>query len=144
VINEQYYQTRKTSIHRVLKFLVTGGFAASIEYFSFFAFIHFFDQQIIISNITSFMLGFITSFLLNKQWVFKSKGDIRRQLAIYLSLALLNLTISTFLIWFLNNNLLINALIAKLVVMVVIATWNYFLFSKIIFIDRSKKTDNTV
>ncbi|MDB5177132.1 MAG: hypothetical protein JWN75_800 [Candidatus Saccharibacteria bacterium] len=129
---------QKKTFYKITKFLVSGGTAALIEYSSFFALIHYFQELLIMSNIVSFALGLLASFLLNKQWVFKERGDTRRQLLLYFSLALLNLLLSSLLIWLLVNTVGMPAVIAKLFIMAVIATWNYVIFSKLIFINRSK------
>lgn len=138
VIKTNMSPMQKKTFYKITKFLVSGGTAALIEYSSFFALIHYFQELLIMSNIVSFALGLLASFLLNKQWVFKERGDTRRQLLLYFSLALLNLLLSSLLIWLLVNTVGMPAVIAKLFIMAVIATWNYVIFSKLIFINRSK------
>lgn len=118
--------------HKVFKFLISGGLAAATEYGSFLLFI--LALPLVAANALSFMMGLIVSFSLNRSWVFGSKGNTKKKFAQYFLLALINLTLGSLIILALVTAG-IPALIAKVVVMLLIATWNYLIFSKIIFKD---------
>jgi len=93
------------------------------------------EQYILVIQAVSFLAGFVVSFTLNKTWVFSSKNSGRtyHELWKYAVLATANLVISGLFIWLLVDVYDQSAYISKLVVMVVIAAWNYFIFQKIIF-----------
>lgn len=118
--------------HRIIKFIVSGGSAAAIEYGAFVA-LTFLLLPVVAANVLSFICGLIVSFTLNKAWVFSSKGKGGRQFALYLGLALTNMLLSSILIFLLVEQLHILSYIAKIIVMGMVAIWNYGLFSRIIF-----------
>lgn len=118
--------------HKVFKFLISGGLAAATEYGSFLIFI--LALPVVPANALSFMLGLVVSFSLNRSWVFVSKGNTKKKFAQYFLLALINLTLGSLLIFTLTT-MGTFALIAKIIVMLLIASWNYLIFSKLIFKD---------
>jgi putative flippase GtrA len=123
-------------IPRPLKFLLAGGSAAIVEYFLFVLLLALTEKKyVLLIQAISFSGGFIVSFTCNKLWVFSSgqSGKTYHELGKYAVLATVNLVISGFLLWLLVENLLQNTYVSKLIVMVVIAVWNYFIFQKIIF-----------
>ena len=123
---------------KVIKFLISGGTAASVEYILFIVLTMLLQNKaIFLSNSVSFLGGLVVSFLLNKYWVFKSSKKVSSEFGHYFILAMVNLLISNFLIATLIS-LHIVPYIAKLITMAMIAAWNYFIFQGLIFKDNSK------
>lgn len=119
---------------KLLKFLLSGGSAAIVEYITFLVLnVLLTTYWVILSQIVSFLFGFIVSFFLNKTWVFQASGNTKSQLVKYVILAAINLILTSFVIWLLVNKLQIPGWIAKVIVMGMVAIWNYVLFSRIIF-----------
>jgi len=129
-----------TNYKKILKFLISGITAATVEYSIFLALLGFANATLITAQTLSFTVGFIISFLLNKKWVFKSKGSIFVELPKYLILALINILLSNVAMWLLVDMLHIKNWLAKALVMAAVASWNYFIFQKIIF--RNHSLDN--
>lgn len=124
------------AVPRPVKFLISGGTAAFVEYVVFLGFVAIGGQAyLLLIQAASFLSGFLVSFTLNKSWVFSSKnsGKTYHELWKYTVLAFVNLVISALFLWFLVDILAQNIYISKIVVMVTIAVWNYFIFQKIIF-----------
>jgi putative flippase GtrA len=121
--------------HKIIKFIISGGLAAVTEYSIFIVLYTFVTQEssLIICQTISFLAGFIVSFLLNKHWVFSSTGKARDELVRYGILAIINLVLTNILIWLFINGFGINYWISKLCIMAMVATWNYVIFSKLIF-----------
>lgn len=127
---------KDADVRRVIRFLVSGGSAASVEYLSFFMIIRLAgSDSLVLPNALSFALGLLVSYLLNRRWVFRSKRSTGPQFIKYSSLAVTNLAISTILVATLASVVGINPFLAKLVAMALVATWNYFIFSKYLFND---------
>lgn len=60
--------------HRFLRFLISGGSAAAVEYASFFILQTTLGLEwLLASQSLSFVCGFVISFLLNRHWVFRSE-----------------------------------------------------------------------
>lgn len=120
----------------ILKFLMSGGVAAATEYVVFLV-LHEIGLPLFIANAFSFMCGLVVSFTLNKQWVFAKKGGGSRQFTMYFTLACINLLISSGLLSLLVHGFNMLPSIAKLGTMILIASWNYIIYQKVIF----KKTN---
>lgn len=127
---------KKLKTGRIIRFVISGGSAAIIEYGTFLLLSLALHTNVLVANSISFLCGLITSFLLNKHWVFGSKNAAHKEFVHYFILAIVNLCISTGLVWFMVN-IHIPSFVAKLIAMVIIAIWNYFIFSRLIF----KSTD---
>lgn len=120
--------------HRLLRFLISGGSAAAIEYAVFIALQLALGQKWLFANQSlSFICGFVVSFLLNRHWVFQSDGDAREELLKYGVVAAINLTASNGIIFLLTVPASMHPLIAKLLIMGMVAAWNYLIFSKLVF-----------
>lgn len=122
---------------RILKYLITGGSAALVEFGLFILLVHT-GLPLVLSNVISFSAGFITSFLMNRQWVFKANGRTVRQLSLYGILAAANVVLSSSIIYILTSHASVIPSIAKVMTMGLIVLWNYILFSKVIFAERNK------
>lgn len=119
---------------RLLKFLTTGGLAAGVEYAVYILLQLVMGTSILfIPQTISFLAGFLVSFSLNKNWVFANKRDTKRQLLKYSLLAGINLVLSNLMLWLFVDVIDLNQYLAKFIVMGMVATWNYFIFSKLIF-----------
>ncbi|MDB5180431.1 MAG: hypothetical protein JWO54_189 [Candidatus Saccharibacteria bacterium] len=129
------FERHKELIVRLTKFLLSGGTAALVEYVVFLLLQHFM-VGLLIANSISFLCGFVVSFILNRSWVFSSNGAVKKQLGSYTILAGINFLISNGVLWLLVEALNIPSPVAKLFTMVMIACWNYVLFSKIIFKNK--------
>lgn len=120
------------NIQRLLKFILAGGTAAAVEY-GVFLLLHYQNVRLLIANSASFSAGLFVSFTINRLWVFQSKSYIRKQFTAYCVLAIINLAVSNAFIAMLVDMLDVLPSIAKFLTMVIIAAWNYVLFSRLIF-----------
>jgi putative flippase GtrA len=121
-------------ISRVIKFLISGGAAALLEFSIFILLINLTNKELLVmSQSVSFLSGFILSFILQKIWVFESKGSVSGELVKYGLLAAINLVLSSLLIWALVDLLGVDSSLGKIIVMGMVAAWNYMIFQKIIF-----------
>ncbi len=123
--------------HRFLRFLISGGSAAAVEYAAFFILqITLGPDWLPASQSLSFACGFVVSFLLNRHWVFRSDGHMGRELMKYGTVAAMNLVLGSVAIVLMVGPAGIHPLIAKFLVMGMIAAWNYLIFSLLVFSKR--------
>ena len=119
---------------RIIKFLISGLAAATVEYIVFIVLQQHVDgDKIVISQSVSFLSGFVLSFSLNKFWVFKSEGGLGDELLRYISLLLINLMATNIIIHALINYTHLDDWVAKIIVMIMVAAWNYVIFQKLVF-----------
>lgn len=120
---------------KLLKFLVAGGTAFSIEYGGFLALKYGLTVDTALAGLTSFAAGLLTSFALNRNWSFKSDNfhkSAHVQLVLYGLLAAVNAAISTGAVVLLER-LGLAAAAGKIVIMAAIMAWNYLIFRHVIF-----------
>lgn len=119
---------------RIFRFLLSGGSAAAAEYLSFLTLQACLGTgALLVSQSSSFACGLVVSFLLNRHWVFRSTGTWTRELARFSVLAAINLALGNIVISVLVVSAGLHPLVAKVGVMVMIAFWNYAIFSRLVF-----------
>lgn len=122
----------KSQPTRVIRFLISGGTAAAVEYMLFSMIIFSLGSGTLhVAQTISFIAGLLVSFSLNNVWVFNAQGDTKKIFLKYIILAAINLLIGNILITI--GSQLIPVYVAKLLVMAIIAIWNYVIFQKFIF-----------
>ena len=131
---------------KIIRFLVSGASAAGVEYASFLLLQNLTAQKnLFLSQTVSFLCGFVVSFLLNKYWVFKSDQSSKSELAKYAVLAGINLVLTNVVIHLLADQMHVVQWLSKLIVMGMVAAWNYVIFSRLIFgRNVSKSTSEKV
>lgn len=120
-----------------LTFLVCGGISALVELASFLALKGLFDS-IYWPSLISFSLGLVASFLLNKYVVFGSRAGRKKfasEVAMFIVLGIINSQISAWLTTGLVS-LMGREVVAKIITMAFVATWNYLVMSRLIFRNK--------
>lgn len=125
------FMNYKTLI-QLMKYLTSGTLSFLLDYIFFYILLGVFKTWYIPSN-ASMIVGFATSFFLNRVWSFDSKDNILKQLLLYTALFLFNLGAHNVLMYLLSDILYISPLISKAVVMGTIAAWNFVVFKKVVY-----------
>lgn len=134
---------RSQQLGKLLRFAVVGSFNTLLDFALLFLFVYVFGLNQYLGNVLSTGICLVISFLLNRQWTFRSGGDQRRQFVLFLIVTLVGLWgVQTALIWIVERLLggwlegpLLLA-VAKLVATVGSLTWNYLLYDRIVFKDQ--------
>lgn len=118
---------------RRVRFLIVGGGSACFE-FLVFNVAYRLGAPAVGANAVSFVAVLFISFLGNRPWSFSGEHTYsgRSQFAAYLTLALINVSITSGLIHLLVSHG-VRAWIAKLGCMGLVTTWNYLLLNRLIF-----------
>lgn len=129
----------------VAKYALVGGTSFLFEYSTFIFALNRLHLGVLAANTISFCVGLITSFSAQRYWTFshpesKYNKRIHHQFALYLVLAIVNFAISTLMVlaivWLTHNKLL-----AKLLSVIVVALWNYFVMRQKIFTIEQANSD---
>lgn len=125
---------------KVLKFLVAGGLAAITELLVYVLFNYAYgNKYIAIAQTFSYLCGFIVSFTLQRNWAFNSDGRVKSDLVKYIVLALANIILTNLVLYLLIEAVNLDVNISKLIVMTLVAMWNYFILSRLIFKSLKEK-----
>ena len=93
-------EARETGI-QLLKYGVIGVLNTLITLVTFYLLNTRLGLSYGISNVTGYVLGVINSFLWNRNWVFKTKNDFKRELALFVIGFLICLALQLFVSWIL-------------------------------------------
>ena len=121
----------KNNIIQFSKYIIIGGTSALCELLLFTIF-EVLGIGIFISNISAVVIATVINYLLNKFWAFKSQKGSIKNLVLYISLFIFNITFSSQFIIFLSNAGF-KSIVAKFISMILITCWNFVLYKKIIF-----------
>ncbi len=123
------YKFLKTNNLQIIRFLISGVIASTINYLVYLSFYSFF-KNIIFASVCGYLIGLLVSFIFAKIWVFqkKSKLPIVKSFSLFCLIYFLGGIEMTLIIIFLNN-LFINYKIAW-IFGVCIAALNNYLGSK--------------
>ena len=87
-----------------------------------------------LSNVAGFSVAVCSNFLLNKYWTFENMSDSYLiQFSIFLTTAMVGLSINHFTLYFIHNNLRVGFYWAKLVAIGVVMFWNFGISNFVIF-----------
>lgn len=124
--------------HRTVKFVLGGGVSAATEFLTFLIFKGL--MSTFWAALLSFCCGLAVSYVLNSRVVFaalekRDRKQASKQFAQFLVLAGANAFISSTAVSLLRDPLG-SAVMAKVLMMVLVATWNYFIMKLYIFSDH--------
>ncbi len=126
------------------RFIVVGGANTAIDFGVLFL-LKMLGVPVLGANIISTTVAFIFSFFANKKYTFKTTDtDIKREMSLFVAVTLSGLWIlqsivihiTTPLFGTILNDENLSLFAAKLLATAVSMTWNYILYSKLVFIKR--------
>lgn len=118
---------------QIYRYLVTGFCSAAMEFSLIFVFRDVAGLSVILSNSIALTIVFWFNFLMNRIWSFKSRANLKRQLAMYLVLFVFNLGASDLIMYALTAKLSLQYLLAKVFAIGAVVTWNFVLYKKVIY-----------
>ena len=120
-------------VGQIMRYLITGFSSAAIEFTLLFLFKDIAKFSVLVANTIALSIVFWFNFLMNRFWSFKSTGNIKKQLVMYLVLFAFNLAASDIIMYLLTVKLSLQYLIAKIFAIGVVVTWNFIIYRKIIY-----------
>ena len=122
------------TIKQIIRYLITGFTAFGIEYALYVMLLKWAGLHYILASVIVYALVFWFSFLVNRIWSFKSKGNIKRQFIQYGALFAFNLVVSNiFLMKLFTDVFGISELISPFLKMACVVCWNFLIYKCIIY-----------
>lgn len=128
-----------------LKFLITkhcqfilygliGAFCSTLDFIIYTIFLWFTnDKFVLFANTLGVLAGIVTSFLLNRQYNFKVKDNTAKRFAVFLTIGLTGLALSTLFIFILVDVMHWNIIYSKLATIFIVAVFQFVLNKTITF-----------
>ena len=122
------------SVEQFKRYIMIGFFSFGVEYLLFIILYKALHLEPVPANVIVYASVFWINFLLNRIWSFQSRSSLFRQLKRYFLLFAFNLfAANIFLMHFLSDGMRISPMIAKVIVMAFIVSWNFVLYKKVIY-----------
>ena len=129
---------------QVLRFGIVGVLNTSID-FGLLLLLTSAGLPVIVANSLSSVSAFVFSFVANKKYTFKSTGaNLKREIELFVAVTLFGLLIiQNLLVWLIQPLVVsfgldaqMSLVTAKLVATIASLTWNYLLYSRVVFIKN--------
>ena len=130
LFNEKY-----PTCARIFRFLLSGGTALGTDLIFLYVFTDILKIWYLISAVAAFILAFLVSFTLQKFWTFgdRSLDGFHMQMGVYFFVAVINLTLNTFLVYALVEWTDLHYLFAQIIASALIAIESFFVYQHFIF-----------
>lgn len=119
------------------RYLIAGGTATLADILVLFIFYHLLGVNYLISATLGFMAGVTTNYTINSAIVFKSAGKIKKELSLFAIIGIGGLLWTYLILWTLVDNFNFPVMLAKIVAVILVLNWNFFMRKKFVF----KKTN---
>lgn len=125
----------KAQFYKTLRYVVAGATGAGINFLIYFILLRFLNVWYVLASIVSFTLSLFAGFYLQKHFTFRnfSSHNIKNQMVQYYAFSVLNLVINVAILAFLVEIVMMGKVISKVITLIIISLWSYFIYQKIIF-----------
>ena len=121
--------------HKILRFLISGGFATGVDFFFLYAFTEWAGFYYLVSVVLAFLISVAVSFTLQKFWTFQndSKEHMHKQAVVYFVVATFNLCFNTFMVFVFVEYAGFYYLVGQFFSSALIALSSFFIYHFVIF-----------
>lgn len=113
-------------------YVLSGGTAAVVDFGSYAVLIRL-GVWYVGATVVSGVLGFFTTFLMNKYLAFKKRNDFMRHLLRFFIVDMANIIVGAAALYGLVDGLGMDKQIAKLLTMGMVVLWNFFLYKFFVY-----------
>lgn len=110
---------------QIARFSIVGLSSAIIDFGLLYVLTDHFGLYYLLSATISFTIAAIYNFLLNRNWTFKSNGSHRRQVPIFLGIALAGVTLNNGMMYLGVDHFGLWYIYAKIFATAVVTVWNF-------------------
>ena len=128
MIKKLFNRTPEGISIQVFRYVIAGTIAYAIDYSSLIIFTEIFKIHYLTSSAIAFLLGMMTSYVLNVFWVFDKRTFDNRfiEFFIFMLLGIVGLVLNQYCIWFFTENANLYYLYSKGIATFVVFILNFF------------------
>jgi len=123
------------------RYLMCGAVATITDISILFILTHVLRINYLIAAACAFLTGIIVNYSLNTILVFKSSGEIKKEFPIFAIIGIGGLIWTEVILWILVDKFNIYIMFAKMVSIVLVLQWNFFMRKKFVFAEESISED---
>jgi putative flippase GtrA len=117
-----------------LRYLIAGGSASIVDASILFVLNHFLGVSYLWFTVTlGFLSGMTTNYTINTLIVFESGGKKKTEFSIFALIGLGGLAWTQLIFWVLVKNLGVHVMLTKLIAIILVLNWNFFMRKKFVF-----------
>ena len=125
-----YRLQRSGELGTIVQYLVTSAIVSGVDYGTFWLFYNPFGSGLLAATAVAYVAGLVTSYLLNRYWVFK-KNAMGQQFTTsvfrYGTLLFVNFLLTYSMLWAMEELLGVSPFLGKFVVWTFLIFWNYIM-----------------
>ncbi len=121
----QPYSKLKSS--RFVAFCLVGGTNSAVDIFFLYVGVSLANLPLFIAASISFVLASLNGYLLNQKLMFKNSAKSTKKYFQYLAVSIVGLLLTLALLHVFTAYLMIHYLIAKVITIILVVFWNYFI-----------------
>ncbi|MCX2479512.1 GtrA family protein [Pedobacter sp. MC2016-15] len=119
---------------QVFKFILVGGFCASIEFITFNILIKFTQIEYLVANVISIIIAIIINYVLSRAFVFeKSKHTKRNEFLSFILFSVLAIALNQLILWLFFEVIRLDIQLCKALAIIIVAFFNYLTKKHIVF-----------
>ncbi len=112
---------------KFIRYALVGFTGVAVDFSITYIFKEYAKVSKYIANSLGFSTAVVTNYFLNRYWTFGvGNEDVFIQFGTFLGVSLVGLLINNIIIYFLNEMLKVNFYISKVIAIVVVVFWNFF------------------
>jgi putative flippase GtrA len=127
-----FERTEDTKI-QFFRYIFVGGVATIIDMGSLYVFTSMAGIHYLISAAIAFVFGVMANYLMSIVWVFKTTGNFKREITLFVIIGLGGLILNEIIIWLLVEKVSLYYMIAKAIAVVIVLVWNFGMRKKFVF-----------
>lgn len=125
-----YRLQRSGELWTIVQYLVTSAIVSGVDYATFWLFFNPLTAGLLESTAAAYIAGLVTSYILNRYWVFQKNATGQQfgtSILRYAILLVVNFFITYAMLWAMQELLGISPFIGKFVVWTFLIFWNYIM-----------------
>ena len=115
------------------RYIFVGGVATVVDMGSLFLLTSYFGVHYLISAAIAFILGVATNYLISIAWIFKSTGNLKKEITLFVIIGVGGLALNEIIIWLLVEEVNLYYMLAKAIAVVIVLIWNFGMRRKFVF-----------
>ena len=115
------------------RYLIAGGTASVVDLIILFVLYQLLGINYLIAAALGFTGGVLTNYTINILIVFESGGKKKTEFSLFALIGIGGLLWTELILWIFVNNLGVPVMIAKLIAIVLVLNWNFFMRKKFVF-----------
>lgn len=125
------------SLLQFFRYLICGGTSTLVDLVMLYSLTHFIDVHHLIAAPIAYVTGTVTNYTLNTLLVFKSSGNIKKELPLFAIIGIGGLLWTELILWIFVDIFGTYIMVAKIIAVVLVLNWNFFMRKKFVFSSKN-------